>query len=132
MGIEIVKVEPAFAGRSFGDVGSYERVIGRAYGEVDPKHAANGIIQDLEFAPTTAKGGVGIFHQLPQFQETTPPLGNPNIGSNRAIHYGLGAEPRTLRAIAGDLGVSAERVRQIEQGALEKLRATCDWAEPRR
>jgi Alpha/beta hydrolase domain len=56
--IEIVKVEPAFSGRSFGDVGSYERVIGRAYGEVDPKHAANGIIQDLELAPTTAKGGV--------------------------------------------------------------------------
>ena len=43
-------------------------------------------------------------------------------------HYGLGREPRTLRSIAGDLGVSAERVRQIEQGALEKLRATCDWA----
>ena len=49
-----------------------------------------------------------------------------------AQHYGLGTEPRTLRAIAGDLGVSAERVRQIEQGALEKLRATCDWAEARR
>ncbi len=49
-----------------------------------------------------------------------------------AQHYGLGTEPRTLRAIAGDLGVSAERVRQIEQGALEKLRTTCDWAESRR
>jgi RNA polymerase primary sigma factor len=44
-----------------------------------------------------------------------------------AHHFGLDGEPRTLRSIAGDLGVSAERVRQIEQGALEKLRATCDW-----
>jgi RNA polymerase sigma factor (sigma-70 family) len=47
-------------------------------------------------------------------------------------HYGLGGEPRTLKAIAGDLGVSAERVRQIEQGALKKLGATCDWAGARR
>ncbi|MCW2957702.1 MAG: hypothetical protein JWP18_505, partial [Solirubrobacterales bacterium] len=41
-------------------------------------------------------------------------------------HYGLDGEPRTLRAIAAGLGVSAERVRQIEQGALDKLRETCD------
>lgn len=43
-------------------------------------------------------------------------------------HYGLVGEPQTLRAIAAGLGVSAERVRQIEQGALDKLRETCDWA----
>jgi RNA polymerase primary sigma factor len=43
-------------------------------------------------------------------------------------HYGLQGEPRTLRAIAAGLGVSAERVRQIEQGALDKLRETCDAA----
>jgi DNA-directed RNA polymerase sigma subunit (sigma70/sigma32) len=38
--------------------------------------------------------------------------------------YGLGGRPeRTLRELAGTLGVSAERVRQIEQAALDKLRA---------
>ncbi|HEY4097887.1 MAG TPA: sigma-70 family RNA polymerase sigma factor [Baekduia sp.] len=42
-------------------------------------------------------------------------------------HYGLDGPEQTLREIARTLGVSAERVRQIEQGALEKLRATCDW-----
>jgi RNA polymerase sigma factor (sigma-70 family) len=41
--------------------------------------------------------------------------------------YGLEGPEQTLREIAGTLGVSAERVRQIEQGALEKLRETCDW-----
>jgi RNA polymerase primary sigma factor len=45
-----------------------------------------------------------------------------------AEHYGLHGEPRTLRAIAAEMGVSAERVRQIEQGALDKLRETCDVA----
>jgi DNA-directed RNA polymerase sigma subunit (sigma70/sigma32) len=37
--------------------------------------------------------------------------------------FGLDGEERTLRELAGDLGVSAERVRQIEQGALDTMRA---------
>jgi RNA polymerase sigma factor (sigma-70 family) len=37
--------------------------------------------------------------------------------------YGIGRAPRTLREIAEVLGVSAERVRQIEQAALGKLNA---------
>jgi RNA polymerase sigma factor (sigma-70 family) len=44
-------------------------------------------------------------------------------------HYGLGAEPATLREIAGGLGVTPERVRQIEQGALERLREAATPAE---
>ena len=37
-------------------------------------------------------------------------------------HYGLGRPPQTLTAIGSDLGLSAERIRQIEEQALEKLR----------
>jgi RNA polymerase primary sigma factor len=40
-----------------------------------------------------------------------------------ADHYGLGRPARTLREIGGRLELSAERVRQIEEHALEKLRA---------
>ena len=35
--LEITETKPAFGGRSFGEVGAYERVIGKAYGEVDPR-----------------------------------------------------------------------------------------------
>jgi RNA polymerase sigma factor (sigma-70 family) len=41
--------------------------------------------------------------------------------------FGLDGAERTLREIAEDLGVSAERVRQIEQRALETLRAMVTW-----
>ena len=37
-------------------------------------------------------------------------------------HYGLGQPPQTLTRIGSDLGLSAERIRQIEEQALEKLR----------
>lgn len=41
-----------------------------------------------------------------------------------ADHFGLGRPAQTLREIGGRLDLSAERVRQIEEHALEKLRAT--------
>jgi RNA polymerase sigma factor (sigma-70 family) len=43
-------------------------------------------------------------------------------------HYGVGCEPQTLRALGNSLGLSAERVRQIEEQALAKLRAIASSA----
>ncbi|WP_437784118.1 TonB-dependent receptor domain-containing protein [Sorangium sp. So ce1097] len=51
------------------------------------------------FPRTTVKGGVGVFHQPPQFQEVIPPLGNPGLLSTRALHYAAGVEQEVTRNI---------------------------------
>ncbi|HTE62523.1 MAG TPA: sigma-70 family RNA polymerase sigma factor [Solirubrobacteraceae bacterium] len=45
--------------------------------------------------------------------------------------FGLGAANRTLAQVGASLGISAERVRQLEQAALERLRRCSGADEPR-
>ena len=57
--LEITRVEsPTFDGRSFGYGGQYEKLIGRAYGQVDPTDPRNSVITDLSLAPRNASGMV--------------------------------------------------------------------------
>jgi hypothetical protein len=49
---------PTFGGTTFGSVGAYEKIIGRAYGEVDPNDPRNATITDLALAPRNAAGMV--------------------------------------------------------------------------
>ena len=49
---------PTFEGRSFGSVGQYEKLIGRAYGVVDPTDSHNSVIVDLDLAPVNDDGEV--------------------------------------------------------------------------
>src|ERR1044071_1387821 len=57
--IEIARVEsPTFGGASFGNVGTYDKLVGRAFGEVDPRDPQNAGIQDIELAPRNARGMV--------------------------------------------------------------------------
>ena len=49
---------PAFAGKSFGAVGQYQILTGRAFGELDPREPWNAIINDLSLAPLNRRGKV--------------------------------------------------------------------------
>ncbi len=57
--IEFTTVEsPAFEGESFGRVGQYDKLVGKAYGEVDPNNPLNSIIQDIGLTPRNERGMV--------------------------------------------------------------------------
>jgi len=56
--LKILKREPFAGGAEFGNTGPYERIIGIARFAIDPKHAANMPIVDLDKAPTNADGMV--------------------------------------------------------------------------
>jgi len=47
---------PTFQGMAFGQVGPYEKLVGRATGEVDPRDPGNALIADIALAPRNAKG----------------------------------------------------------------------------
>lgn len=56
--IEILWRGVAYDGRRFGAVGQYEKLVGRAYGEVDPRDRRNAVITDILLAPRNARGMV--------------------------------------------------------------------------
>ena len=55
---EITLRRPLADGRAFGAVGPYEELKGRLHFSVDPTHASNRAITDLERAPRNTQGRV--------------------------------------------------------------------------
>ena len=74
--LEVTKTEPAFGGRGFGEIGTFERVTGKAHGEVDPQSPANAIIQDIALAPRNARGMVEYTTDIEIVRPTDRPKGN--------------------------------------------------------
>src|SRR3954465_3613596 len=74
--IEIVSRMTAFAGRRFGAVGQYEKIIGRAYGEVDPADRRHALIQDILLAPRNARGMVEYVATFTLLRPVDPAKGN--------------------------------------------------------
>ena len=56
--IEIIQQEIAFGGFAWPKVGQYEKIVGKAHGEVNPKDRRNSVIVDLELADTNERGNV--------------------------------------------------------------------------
>jgi Alpha/beta hydrolase domain len=56
--IVIDKREPFANGYEFPGTGAYEKLVGKAYGEIDPKNPVNKVIINLDKAPRNAQGRV--------------------------------------------------------------------------
>src|SRR6185503_4588491 len=52
------KQSPTFGGYVFKGVGAYEKIVGKAHGELDPKDPKNSVIVDIQLAPKNANGKV--------------------------------------------------------------------------
>lgn len=113
---------PAFAGRSFGGTGPYEVLVGKAYGELDPRDPHDQGIQDLALAPTNRDGRVEYSMDVVILKPVDETHGNhailyevPNrghLGTHR--QFNVGANALSPGSDAGD-------------GYLERLGFTLVW-----
>jgi hypothetical protein len=109
--IVIEKREPFAGGHEFGVTGTYEKLVGKAYGEVDPKNAHNKGIVNLGKAPKNARGRVEYSMDVFILKPVDLKRGNQTIfyevvnRGRQALRVNYGAErsnnPSTL-AHAGD------------------------------
>jgi hypothetical protein len=54
----VTKESPTFGGYAFAGVGQYEKLAGKAFGELDPNDPKNAAIVDIKLAPRNARGKV--------------------------------------------------------------------------
>ena len=66
------KRSSAYDGESFGRTGTYERIIGRVTGELDPRDRRNAVISDLDLAPRNERGMVEYLATFTLWQPTDP------------------------------------------------------------
>jgi hypothetical protein len=77
---EVVRVEsPAFEGRVFGAVGTYDRIIARATVAVSPSDPHNAVIVDIDRAPRNAQGLVEAAADVEILRPTVPANGNRRL-----------------------------------------------------
>jgi RNA polymerase primary sigma factor len=85
------------------------------------------IAQTTEPSPEDAAEKASVLRFLRERIDSLPPRERGVL----RLHFGLdGAEPRPLAAIARRYGVSRERIHQIEQTALRRLRRWIDRPSP--
>lgn len=108
--LELDKREPFAGGGSFGDVGAYERLLGKAHFAIDPNEEGLPSIVDLELAPRNADGLVEFSATLDIVKPVDLDKGNRRVFyefSNRGgrgllgFNYGTGTD-MTTPEYAGD------------------------------
>ena len=113
------KQSPAYSGATFGTVGQYEILRGRAFGEIDPLNGKNTIIQDIALAPRNATGKV---EYIATFSLIKPV---DLTKSNRVMVYNV-----VNRGGRIDPGGSADGYVYLESGWQGDLLSNCVTAYP--
>ena len=76
---DVTERVPAFAGRSFGNIGSYERITARATFALNPADERNAVITDLALAPRNADGKVEATADVVILRPSDPTHGNGTL-----------------------------------------------------
>jgi Alpha/beta hydrolase domain len=101
--ITITRVEsPTFEGMTFGDVGQYEKLIGRAFGEVDPNDPRNALIADIALAPRNVRGMVEYSMDVYMLRPVDRTKGNRRLFvefTNRGNSYSFGLMNNTAAVL---------------------------------
>ena len=74
--IEVASRGPIAEGRDFGEVGSYEEIIGTIHFEIDPSNPRNQVIADLDLAPRNRDGLIEMSADLSILAPMNPDNGN--------------------------------------------------------
>jgi Alpha/beta hydrolase domain len=108
---EILKIEsPAFEGRTFGAVGTYDRIVARATIAAAPDDPHNTVIVDLDRAPRNAQGRVEATTDVEILRPTVAANGNRTLFYdviNRGSKLGF-ALFNDLPAVTNDLVKAAD------------------------
>src|SRR5215468_2154790 len=91
----VVKRREVFAGgHEFPITGAYEKLVGKVYGEVDPKHRLNKLIVNLDNAPRNKRGKVEYWSDFCILKPLDMARGNgkifydaPNRGGKRLVAF---------------------------------------------
>ena len=92
--IVIKRRQPFAKGYEFPITGAYEKLVGKIYGEVDPKNRLNKVIVNLEKAPRNRRGRVEYWSDFCILKPVDMARGNgkifydaPNRGSKRIVSF---------------------------------------------
>jgi hypothetical protein len=109
---EILRTEsPAFEGRTFGAVGTYDRIIARATVAVSPSDPHNSVIVDIDRAPRDAQGLVEAVTDVEILRPTVAANGN-----RRLFYEVLNRGGKLGLALFNDNGVVNDLVKAADAG----------------
>ena len=109
---EITRIEsPAFEGRSFGAVGTYDRIIARATLAVSPDDPHNTIIVDLDRAPRNGQDLVEAVTDVEILRPTVAANGN-----RRLFYEALNRGNKLGPALFNDVGPVNDPVKAVDAG----------------